>query len=78
MALVVKKLPANAGGIRDVGLIPGPGSIPRGGQGNPRQYSCLENSMNRGAWKAGVHGITESWTGLKQLSTQLTCLILKT
>ena len=42
VAPVVKKLPANAGGIRDVGLIPEPGSIPRGGQGNPRQYSCLE------------------------------------
>ena len=45
MALVVKKLPANAGDIRDVDLIPGSGRSPGGGHGNPLQYSCLEDSM---------------------------------
>ena len=38
---------------------------PGGGHGNPLQYSCLENPMNRGAWRATVHGVTQSWTGLK-------------
>ena len=49
MALVVKNLPANAGDTRDVGLIPGSGRSPGGGNGNPLQNSCLENSMDRGA-----------------------------
>ena len=52
---MVKNLPVNAG---DVGLIPGSGRSPGGGNGNPLQYSCLENSMDRGAWQAIVHGIT--------------------
>ena len=47
-----KNLPASAGDIRDVGLIPGSGRSPGGGNGNPLQYSCLENSMDRGAWWA--------------------------
>ena len=46
---MVKNLPANAGDIRDVGLIPGPGRSLGGGRGNPLQYSCLENPMDRGA-----------------------------
>ena len=50
-----KNPPANAGDIRDVGLIPGSGSSPGGGHGNPLQYSCLENLMDRGAWRATVH-----------------------
>ena len=50
-----KKMPANSGDIRDVGLIPGPGRSPGGGHGNPLQYSCLENLMNRGDWRATVH-----------------------
>ena len=58
VALMVKNPPANAEDIRDMGSIPG------GGHGNPLQYSCLENSMDRGAWWATVHGITESQTGL--------------
>ena len=58
---MVKNLPANAGEARDVGLIPGWGRSPRGGNGNPFQYSCLENSMNRGAWWATVHGVAKSW-----------------
>ena len=44
---------------RDLGLIPGLGRSPRGGNGNPLQYSCLENPMNRGAWWATVHGVAE-------------------
>ena len=47
VALAVKNPPANAGDIRDVGLIPGPGRSPGGGHGNPLQYSCLENPMDR-------------------------------
>ena len=57
---MVKNLPANAGDIRDPGSIPGLGRSPRGGHGNPLQYSCLENPMDRGAWWATVHGVTES------------------
>ena len=49
---MVKNSPANAGDIRDVGSIPGLGISPGGGHGNPLQYSCLENSMGRGAWQA--------------------------
>ena len=50
---------ANAGDIRGVGLIPGLRRSPKGGHGNPLQYSCLENPMDRGAWSATVHGVTE-------------------
>ena len=57
MALVVKNLPANAGDIRDTALIPGSGRSPAEGHGNPLQYSCLENPMDRGAWWATVHGV---------------------
>ena len=56
MALVVKNPSADAGDIRDVGLIPGSERSPGGGPGNPLQYSCWENSMGRGAWWATVHG----------------------
>ena len=58
---MVKSLPANAGDARDVGLIPGLGRSPGGGNGNPLQYSCLKNSMDRGAWQAIVYGVTKSW-----------------
>ena len=57
-----KTLPANAGDERDLGFIPGSGRTPREGHGNPLQYSCLENSMDRGAWQATVHGLAKSWT----------------
>ena len=57
VALVVKNLPANAGDMRDAGLIPGSGRSPGGGQGNTLQYSCLENPTDRGAWWAAVHGV---------------------
>ena len=60
MALVVKNLPANAGDIRDVGSIPGSGRSPEGGHGNPFQYSRLENPMDRGAFWAIVHRVTQS------------------
>ena len=66
MTLVVKNQPASAGDIRDVGLIPGSGRFPGGRNGNQVQYSCLENSMDRGAWWATVHGVAKSQT---QLST---------
>ena len=60
MGLVVKNLLANAGDLRDVGLIPGSGRSPGEGNGNPLQYSCLENSMGGGAWWAAVHEVAES------------------
>ena len=53
---------ANAGDVRDMGLIPGSGRSPGGGQGNPPQYSCLENPMDREAWQVTVHRVTKSWT----------------
>ena len=57
---MVKNLPANAGDVRDTGLIPGLRRSPGGGPGDPLHYFCLENSMDRGAWRATVHGVTES------------------
>ena len=59
---VVKNSPANTGDIRDVGSIPGSGRSPGRGHGNPLQYSCLENPLDRGAWWAPIHGVTESDT----------------
>ena len=58
---VVKNPSANAG---DGDLITGSGRFPGGGNGNPLQYSCLENSMDRGAWRTIVHGVAKSWTRL--------------
>ena len=60
--LVVKNPPAKAGDVRDMGFIPGLGRALGGGHGNPLQYSCLENSMDRGAWQATVHRMAQSWT----------------
>ena len=57
--LVVKNLPANARVVRDVGSIPGLGRSSGGGHGNPLQYPCLQNLMNRGAWRATVHVLAE-------------------
>ena len=59
-ALVVKNPPANAREIRNSGSIPGLGRSPGEGNGNPLQYSCLGNPMDRGTWWATVHGVTES------------------
>ena len=75
MALEVKNPPANAGNIRDLGSISGSARSPGGGHGNPLQHSCLENPMDRGAWQATVHRVTESQTRLKRLSTQNAHLI---
>ena len=69
MALVVKNPPANAGDMKDLGSIPGSGRSPGGRNGNPLEYSCLENTMDRGAWRATVHRVAKSQTQLKQLST---------
>ena len=66
VVLVVKNLAASAG---DTGSIPGLARSPRRGHGNPLQYSCLKNAMDRGAWWATVHSVAESRTQLKQLST---------
>ena len=70
MALVVKNPPASAGDAKDSGSIPGSGRSLGGGNGNPGQYSCLENPMDRGAWRATVHSAAKRQTQLKQLSIQ--------
>ena len=62
VVLVVKNLPASAGDVRDESSFPGLGRSPGGGHGNPFQYSCLENRMDRGAWWATVHRVAKSWT----------------
>ena len=67
-ALAVRSPSANAGGPRDAGATPGSGRCPGGGNGNPRQYSCLGNPEDQGAWRATVHRIAVSWT---QLSTHI-------
>ena len=66
--IVVKNQPANARGIRDTGLIPGSEQFLGGGHGNPLQYTCLENPMDRGTWQATVHSVIRSWTQPKWLS----------
>ena len=66
VVLIVKNPPANAGDVRDTGSIPGSGRFPVGGHGNPLQYSCLENPLDRGAWWATVHRVAKSQTRLKQ------------
>ena len=67
VALVVKNLPDNEGDIRDMGLILDFGRYPGGGHGNPLQYSCLENPMDRRAWRVTIHRVSQSQTRLKQL-----------
>ena len=71
-------MPANAGDVRDMGLITGSGRSPRGGNGNLLQYSCLENPMDRVTWRDTIHSITKSQTWLKWLSTYSLHLIKKT
>ena len=63
---VVKNLPANEEDIEDVGSIPGSGRAPVEGKGNPLQYFCLENAMDKGAWQATVHRIANSQKGLSE------------
>ena len=60
VALIVKNQPANVGEAKDVGSIPGSGRSLAVGNGNPLQYSCLENSMDRGTWWVIVHGVEKS------------------
>ena len=62
---MVKNLPANVGDVKDAGSIPGLGRSPGGGNGNPVQYSCLENHMDRGTWWAIVPRIANSQMQLK-------------
>ena len=68
---LVKNPPVNAG---DMGLIPESGRCPSEGNGNPLQYSCLGNPMDRGAWQVTVHGIAKSWTRLSTYVTQDACI----
>ena len=65
VVLVVKNHPANAEDVIDAGLIPGLGKFPEGGHGNPFQYSCLENPMDRGAWRAMVRRVAKSQIRLR-------------
>ena len=75
---MVKNPPTNAGNSRDVGdvgSVPGLGRSPGGGNGNPFQYSCLENPMDRGAWRATVHGVAKSQTQLSNLTHSLSYIL---
>ena len=65
VAPVVEDLPTNAGDVSVEGSIPGLERSPAGGHGNPLQYSCMENPMDRGTWQATVHRVTKSQTLLK-------------
>ena len=65
MTLVVKNSPGNAGNVRDADSIPGSGRSPGVGNGTPLQYSCLEDSMGRGAWQTIVHKVTRSQMRLR-------------
>ena len=74
---MVKNPPANAGDARDLGSTPGSGRSPGEGNGNPLQYSCLENPVDRGAWWAAVCGVAQSRTWLKRLSSSSQYFCLK-
>ena len=69
VVLVVKNPPANAGDMRDVGLIPESGRSPGGGHGNPTPVFLPGESYGQGAWQAAIHGVAKSRTGLKRLHT---------
>ena len=73
----VKDLHANARGTGNAASVPGSGKSPGGGSGNPLQYSWLDNSMDRGAWQAAVHWVTQNWTQLTQLSRIFSTLVLE-
>ena len=73
VAIVVKNLPANAGEIRDMVSICGLGRSSERGNGNPFQYSCPENPMDRGAWRAIIHGVTKSQKWLSATTQQHHC-----
>ena len=68
MALAVENPPASSGDVTDLDSIPRSGRPPGGGHGNPHQYSCLKNPMDRGACQTTVHGVTKSQTRLKHSS----------
>ena len=72
---VVKNLPANEEDIEDVGSIPGSGRAPVEGKGNPLQYFCLENAMDKGAWQATVHRIANSQKGLSEWARIIALLV---
>ena len=77
---MVKNLPVNAGDLRDVGSIPGLGRSAGERHGNPIWYSCLENSTDKGVWRATVHRVAKSWTWLEWLNKiktliQTCCLV---
>ena len=74
---MVKNPPASAGDVRDKGLIPRSERPPGGGHGSPLQYSCLENPMDRGAWRAAVVRVSKSWTWLTPLSTAAAAKLLQ-
>ena len=71
-----KELPPVQKPTEDMGLVPGLGSSPRGGHGNPLQYFCLENPMDKGACWATVHRVTNNWTQLKRLIMHIQPLTL--
>ena len=71
---MVKNLPADTGDARDAGLISGSEISPGEGNGNPFHYSCLENSMYRGAWQATVHGVAKSQTRLSTVQYSISIL----
>ena len=73
LALVVKNSPASVGDLRDMGSIPGLGRSPGEGNDNTLQYSCLENPMDRGAWRATVHGVAKSQTQLSDFTFTSEC-----
>ena len=73
LVLVVKNPPTNARDVRDTGSIPELGGSPGGGHDNPLQHSCLENPMDRGAWRAKVHRVAKSQTRL-MLGTHACCV----
>ena len=68
-----KESASNAGDVRDAGSIPGSGRAPGGGHGNPLQYSCLQNAMDRGAWQATVHRESDT---TERLSSSILCIIV--
>ena len=74
---MVKNLPASGGDARDPGSVPGSGRSPGGGHGSPLQYSCLENPMDRGAWRAPVHGVAErpDWSDLAPTCTHIVDMV---
>ena len=74
----MKNPPANAGDLRDTGSIPGLVRSTGGKHGNPLQYSCLENRMNKGVWQATNHWVAKSQTRMKQLIMHVAqCIVLK-